>query len=85
MNNIHTYLWLEDHFVDFVHNPDELSTINALHEGVTDVLGTGCTERTDDALSPRHCALGTEGPLQSIRIHTEKLGSKFGSFAVVNE
>ena len=81
MNN----LWLEDHFIDFVHDPDELPTINTLHESITDVLGTGRAERTDDAFSPCHRALGTEGSLQSVWIHAEKLGSKFRSFVVVDE
>ena len=65
---------MEDNLIDLVHDPDELSAVDALDKGVTDVLSSAGTQRTHDGLSSRDGALGTQSFLQSVGVHTKKLG-----------
>lgn len=42
------YLWLEDSLVDLLDNPDELTSIDALHKGITHISCTSSRQRANN-------------------------------------
>jgi hypothetical protein len=67
-----TRFWLEDSFVDFVHNPDEHSAIDAFHESITDIHGDVGIEHGHNAFpASEDCLLG-QSIIQSIRRHLKE-------------
>ena len=73
---LETNLWLENDLVNLLYDPDELSAVNALHKGVTDILSAGRTQWTHNRFSSGDGALGTESLLQSMGINSKELGSE---------
>ena len=60
----HTHFGPEDCLVDLLNDPNELSAVDSLHEGITDVSRVLCTEWRDDDLSSGKGGLGAESFLQ---------------------
>ena len=73
-----------DGFVDLLHDPHKLPTVDALHKGIAHVPCRLSIERGHDRLPPSQSGLSAERLLQVFSWHFEEVCCHLSGLAVLN-